>query len=211
MAAKTVPRIEYPIRRTDFIISAVQPKQFPVADRPEVAFAGRSNVGKSSLLNKLLLRRRLARTSRTPGRTQTINFFDVNGEMYFVDLPGYGYAKAPLAVRAAWGPMVEGYLAAPRDLRTVVVLVDIRRDPGGEEEDLMAWLDQRGARPLVVVTKADKVARSKRRDRAAAIGRALGTFEPPIIFSAVSGQGREEILGELLTVCGLGKTKGGEG
>lgn len=205
MAAKTVPKIEYPIRRAGFIISAVQPQQFPAADRPEVAFAGRSNVGKSSLLNKLLLRRRLARTSRTPGRTQTINFFDVNGEMYFVDLPGYGYAKVPQAVRAAWGPMVEGYLDAPRDLRTVAVLVDIRRDPGGEEEDLMAWLDRRGARPLIVVTKADKVARSKRRGRAEAIGRALGTFETPMIFSAVSGQGREDILDELLTVCGLKK------
>ncbi|RLC20160.1 MAG: YihA family ribosome biogenesis GTP-binding protein [Deltaproteobacteria bacterium] len=205
MAAKTVPKVEYPIRRAAFILSAVRPEQFPAADRPEVAFAGRSNVGKSSLLNKLLLRRRLARTSRTPGRTQTINFFDVNGEMYFVDLPGYGYAKVPQAIQAAWGPMVEGYLAALRDLRTVVVLVDIRRDPGGEEKDLMAWLDQRGARPLIVVTKADKVSRSKQRGRAEAIGRALGTLETPIIFSAVSGQGREEILGELLTVCGLEK------
>ncbi|MDY6852176.1 MAG: ribosome biogenesis GTP-binding protein YihA/YsxC, partial [Thermodesulfobacteriota bacterium] len=143
MAVKTVPKIKYPIRQADFIISAVQPEQFPAADRPEIAFAGRSNVGKSSLLNKLLLRRKLARTSRTPGRTQTINFFDVNGEMYFVDLPGYGYAKVPQAVQAAWGPMVEGYLDAPRDLRTVVVLVDIRRDPGGEEENLMDWLNRR--------------------------------------------------------------------
>ena len=195
--------VNYHIAEAKFVTSAVRPTQFPGPDRPEIAFAGRSNVGKSSLLNRLLKRRKLARTGNTPGRTQTLNFFDVNGELYFVDLPGFGYAKVPLLVRAGWGPMVEGYLTAPRDLRALVLLVDIRRDPGVEEVDFLAWLDRQGLGYLVIVTKADKVSRGKRAARAAAIGRDLNLAHPPLVFSALTGEGREDIWHDLLGRCGL--------
>lgn len=197
------PKIDYPIRRAEYLVSAVRTGQYPSADRPEVAFAGRSNVGKSSLLNNLLQRRKLARTSQTPGRTQTINFFDVNGELYFVDLPGYGYAKVPLAVRAAWRPMVDGYLSSDRDLRLMVVLVDIRRDPGVEEQDLIAWLEGRGVPSLVVATKVDKISRGRRSARLSAIGKTLGLTEPPVAFSALSGEGRPAVFARVLDACGL--------
>lgn len=186
-----------------YLISAFRPDQFPPADRPEVAFAGRSNVGKSSLLNRLLNRRKLARTSNTPGRTQSINFFTIGADLYFVDLPGFGYAKVPLAVRAAWQPMVEGYIAAPRDLRLVLVLVDIRRDPGDEEKGLLAWLESQDIPYLVVATKSDKFSRGKGQQRLAAIRRELGLSAPPLAFSALSGEGREEVWAHLLQACGL--------
>ena len=184
-----------------FLISAVGPKQYPPADRPEVAFAGRSNVGKSSLLNRLLNRRKLARTSSTPGRTQTINFFEVGDLMYFVDLPGFGYAKAPLSVRAAWQPMVEGYLTAPRDLRLVLVLHDLRREAGREEKELLAWLQREGLAALVVATKTDKVRRSRRAAQAAELARGLGPGVRPVLFSATSGEGRDEVWDIIREVC----------
>jgi GTP-binding protein len=181
----------------------VYPDQYPSSDRPEVAFAGRSNVGKSSLLNKLLLRRKLARTGSTPGRTQTINFFDVNDSFYFVDLPGYGYAKVPLSVKASWRPMMESYLTAERDLRLVVLLMDIRREVRSEETGLLAWLDQLGVPALIVATKADKVSRNKLAARLNAIRKGLKMDNPPVAFSAVTGQGREEIWAVLADIMGL--------
>jgi len=198
---KPPDKIVHPVRHSSFLSSTVEPSQYPPADRPEAAFAGRSNVGKSSLINRLLARRNLAKTSRTPGRTQTINFYDVNQELYFVDLPGYGFAKVPLSVRAAWRPMVEKYLSAGRDLRLVVLLLDIRRDPQNEERDLMNWLAARQVPTLVVLTKADKVSRGRRAARAAAAARTLGLAEPPLIFSAVSGEGRQAVWQRLVTAC----------
>jgi len=192
----------HPVRHSSFLSSAVAPSQYPPADRPEAAFAGRSNVGKSSLINRLLSRRNLAKTSRTPGRTQTINFYDVNQELYFVDLPGYGFAKVPLSVRAAWRPMVERYLFAERDLRLVILLLDIRRDPQNEEKDLMTWLAARQVPTLVVLTKADKVSRGRRAERVATAARALDLAEPPLLFSAVSGEGREAVWRRLAMACG---------
>ena len=185
-----------------YVISAFRPDQFPPADRPEVAFAGRSNVGKSSLINRLLNRRKLARTGNTPGRTQSINFFEVGADLYFVDLPGFGYAKVPLAVRAAWQPMVEGYISAPRDLRLVLVLVDIRRDPGHEEKGLLDWLESKDIPYLVVATKADKFSRGKSQQRLAAIRRSLELVDLPLAFSSLSGEGREEVWAHLLEACG---------
>ena len=195
--------VRYPIRETAFLVSAVKPSQYPEPDRPEVAFAGRSNVGKSTLINNLLSRKNLARTSRTPGRTQTINFFDINHEIYFVDLPGYGYAKVPLSVRAKWGPMVENFLASDRDLRTVVVILDIRRDPGEEEKNLMAWLRYNHIPPLVVITKTDKLSRPKQPRRITSISNALELTEPPLLFSGLSGQGRNGIWEKLMGYLGL--------
>jgi GTP-binding protein len=183
---------------SSFVTSAVKPRQYPDPDRPEIAFAGRSNVGKSSLINHLLGRRKLARTSRQPGRTQTINFFAVGRDCYFVDLPGYGYAKVPLAVKAAWGPMVEGYLAAPRDIRGVVLLIDIRRQPGDEERALLDYLDRYHRPALVVLTKADKVPRGKRPARVQSIAKDLGGEVDPVLFSAASGLGRPAVWDALL-------------
>ncbi len=188
----------YPIREARFLVSAVKPNQYPEPDRPEAAFAGRSNVGKSTLINNLLNRKNLARTSRTPGRTQTINFFDINREIYFVDLPGYGYAKVPVSVRSQWRPMVESYLASDRDLRTVVVILDIRRDPREEEINLLGWLRYHDIPPLVVVTKADKLSRSKRPGRVASISRSLELTESPLLFSGLAGEGRNGIWEKLL-------------
>ncbi|MBW1710033.1 MAG: YihA family ribosome biogenesis GTP-binding protein [Deltaproteobacteria bacterium] len=193
----------YPIREAKFLVSAVKPKQFPAPDLPEIAFAGRSNVGKSTLINNLLSRRNLARTSRTPGRTQTINFFEINKEMYFVDLPGYGFARVPKAVRASWRPMVEGYLLSDRDLRAMVLIIDIRRDPQDEEHNLLAWLEQRDVPPVVIITKADKLSRGKRPVRAEVFRRELGLISPPLLFSALTGEGRAEIWECLLERSGI--------
>jgi GTP-binding protein len=130
------------IKSAEFITSAVKPSQYPPAEMPEIAFAGRSNVGKSSLINTLVNRKRLVKTSNTPGRTQLINFFSVNGVLTFVDLPGYGYARVPLPVKKTWGPMVETYLKGRENLKGVVLLMDIRRLPQQEEKTLIDWLQQ---------------------------------------------------------------------
>ena len=130
------------IQSAEFIKSATRPSDYPEDRLPEIAFIGRSNVGKSSLINRLVLRGRLARTSNTPGRTQLINFFLVNRRHVFVDLPGYGFARVPDAVRRSWGPMLERYLRERRSLRLVVLIMDIRRDPVGEDLDLLAWLHE---------------------------------------------------------------------
>ena len=124
----------------EFVLSAKEPAHYPPAVLPEIAFAGRSNVGKSSLINTLLNRKRLARTSNTPGRTQEINFFRVNDRFAFIDLPGYGYAKVPESIRKQWGPMVETYLRERDTLRLVVLILDVRRDPSEEDLQLIDWL-----------------------------------------------------------------------
>ena len=129
------------IKSAEFVTSATKPSQYPKRALPEIAFAGRSNVGKSSLINTLVNRKHLVKTSSTPGRTQLINFFDINGRMGIVDLPGYGYAKVPVSVRKKWGPMIETYLSERETLRGVVVIMDIRRIPRQEELNLLAWLN----------------------------------------------------------------------
>jgi GTP-binding protein len=191
------------VNSAEFITSAVKPQQYPPADLPEIAFAGRSNVGKSSLINKLVNRRRLVKTSRTPGRTQLINFFGINQAFRFVDLPGYGYAKVPAGVRRQWGPMIETYLTQRGCLRGLILIVDIRRTPGQEEETLLHWLDHHGIACRIVATKADKLSRNKqiRPARQIAAKLALGEDEL-LLFSAKSGLGLtavwdhiEEMLG----------------
>ena len=193
----------YTIHQASFLVSAVKPDQFPKPDRPEIAFAGRSNVGKSTMINKLVGRKKFARISRTPGRTQTINFYDVNDEIYLVDLPGYGYARVPLAIRARWQPMVEGYLSADRPLRAVVLIIDIRRDPQAEERNLIEWLDNREILPIIVATKSDKLKRAKRLARTAAIKRDLNLNRSPTIFSGLTGEGKEEIWEQLTAAIDL--------
>ncbi len=184
------PRVD--VKSTEFIKSAVEPHQYAVSDLPEVAFAGRSNVGKSSLINTLVNRKSLVRTSRTPGRTQLINFFSVNGQFVLADLPGYGFASVPLAVKRRWGPMIETYLARRDNLRGVVLILDVRRIPSPEDRLMIQWLHSYAIPTLLVLNKCDKVSRNERARQAAAIARSL---ELPatefVFFSALSREGKE--------------------
>ena len=182
------------IKSAQFVTSAVKPDQYPMADQPEVAFAGRSNVGKSSLINTLVNRKSLVKTSSTPGRTQLINFFMVNQALMLVDLPGYGYAKVPLAVKRQWGPMVETYLAKRTSLRAVVLLMDLRRSPGPEERNFLEWLAHYRIAAIPVLTKADKLSKSKQNNQRRVIVQALGLKDDSaILFSAKTRQGKERL------------------
>jgi GTP-binding protein len=190
------------ITTAEFITSAVKPSQYPEVDFPEVAFSGRSNVGKSSLINILTNRKHLAKTSRTPGRTQLINFFLINKLFSFVDLPGYGYAKVPAAIKKNWAPMIESYLTLRRNLRGVISLIDIRRSPGEEERSLSEWLGAREIPIVWVLTKADKFSRSRQQTRRIAIADEMHiTHEKLILFSAKTGQGRDALWAEINTLC----------
>ncbi len=192
------------IRSAKFVKSAVKPEHYPDSKLPEVAFAGRSNVGKSSLINRLLNRKKLVRTSRTPGCTQTINFFEINKEIMFVDLPGYGYAKVSKEARKKWGPMVEAYLTRRETLKLVVVILDIRRTPSPDDLNLVSWLVSRKIPYLVVLTKADKLKRHKQKQQKTLIAATLGIDEEDIsLFSAKTGQGKEELWEKLLSYCSV--------
>ena len=161
---------------------------------PEFAFAGRSNVGKSSLINKLVNRKALARTSSQPGKTQTINFFLLNGEFYFVDLPGYGYAKVSKELQAKWGKMIERYLTRSRQLRMIFLLVDIRHEPSAGDKQMYEWVKSNEIPAVIIATKADKINRSQLNKQLAMIRKELGGAKEPIIpFSKETGQGYEEV------------------
>ena len=177
-----------------FVKSARSPDQYPQKGLPEVAFAGRSNVGKSSLINALVRRRGLAKTSSTPGKTRLLNFFAVNSALSLVDLPGYGFARVPEKMRGQWESMVEAYLRGRKELRLVVVLVDARREPSDQDLQLITWLCHYGISFVVVITKIDKVSKSRRADRIRKIGRSLETHGTTFIpFSAASGEGKEAV------------------
>jgi GTP-binding protein len=183
------------ITSAEFIASAVNTTQYPPDTLPEVAFAGRSNVGKSSLINTLVHRKNLVKTSARPGRTQTLNFFLINKQYRFVDLPGYGFAEVPLSVRAGWKGMVEGYFGSRRSLRLVVIILDIRRVPGPDDASLMRWLEAAGTPFLAVLTKADKLSRNSQQAHYRVIQeQLLLTQEEMIVFSAHTHQGRLELL-----------------
>ena len=179
----------------EFLTSAFKESQYPVPDRPEIAFAGKSNVGKSSLINTLVNRKKLARTSATPGRTQSINFFRFGRSLYLVDLPGYGFARVPVKVKKSWQQMVETYLKNRETLKAVVVILDIRRDPASGDTDLIDWLQHYNIHPIIVLTKADKVSRQQAKKRAGLIAGQLPGISPdePVVFSAKTRQGREEV------------------
>jgi GTP-binding protein len=183
------------IKQSEFVISAVGPSQYPEDGIPEVALAGRSNVGKSSLINKLLLRRNLARTSQQPGKTQTLNYYKINGELYFVDFPGYGYAKVSKSEREAWGKMIERYLRDRPPLRLVLQLVDLRHPPSVEDQRMYEWLSHYEIPMTVVATKADKVSRSQWPKHIKIIRQSLGMpgHVPLILFSSETGQGRDDL------------------
>jgi len=190
------------VKSAEFITSAVKPEQYPDARLPEVAFAGRSNVGKSSLINTLVNRKRLVKTSSTPGRTQLINFFSVNDSLFLVDLPGYGYAKVPAAVRRKWGPMIETYLKGRPTLAAVVLIMDIRRVPGVEEQNFIDWLKLYQRRPILVLTKSDKLSKTKQKKQVKAISAALAVEDSGLIlFSAKTRLGKAVVWSAIETTA----------
>ncbi|MGN0423768.1 MAG: ribosome biogenesis GTP-binding protein YihA/YsxC [Acetatifactor sp.] len=169
--------------------------KLPKTTHPEVAFAGKSNVGKSSLINALMNRKALARTSAQPGKTQTINYYNVNDGIYFVDLPGYGYAKASEEIKAKWGKMIEDYLHQSKQLRKVFLLIDIRHAPGENDRIMYEWILKNGYEPIIIATKLDKINRSQVQKQLKLIRTTLQVKEGTILipFSAETKQGREEI------------------
>ena len=196
------------IKSAEFVKSAVKPSHYPPASLPEIAFAGRSNVGKSSLINCLVNRKRLVKTSSTPGRTQLINFFNVNDQVYFVDLPGYGYAKVPVSVRKKWGPMIETYLSGRKTLVGLVLIMDIRRIPGSDETRFIDWLDLYRIGRILTLTKTDKLSKTKQIKQRRLIAEALQVSEKELhMFSAKTARGREGIRDEIEKIIGTESSK----
>ena len=194
---------------TSYIIKSVEletvcgiTSTFPENDKIEIAFAGKSNVGKSSLINALVNRKALARTSAQPGKTQTINFYKVNDEVYFVDLPGYGYAKVSEEVKAKWGKLIERYLNKSEMLKAVFLLVDIRHEPSANDKNMYEWIVYQGYDPIIIATKLDKINRSQIQKHVKMIKTGLNVKPGTVVipFSATTKQGREEIW---QTICSL--------
>lgn len=189
------------IKSAVFIKSATNPSHYPDPLSSEIAFAGRSNVGKSSLINTLLNRKSLVKTSRTPGRTQLINFFMINESFYFVDLPGYGYAKVPPKIKREWGPMVESYLFNRNNLDAVVLAMDVRRTPTDDEKNLLKWFDHLNLRKILVLTKSDKLSKNKQIQQQSVYAKSLFVDKSDLfLFSAKNFQGKENILTRLKTI-----------
>lgn len=190
------------VKRADFITSMKDYGDYSTRGCPEVAFAGKSNVGKSSMINKLTNRSKLARTSATPGKTRLINVYQINGEINFIDLPGYGFAKVSKEEKLSWGRMMQNYFATTRDLCHVFHLVDIRHEPSAEDREMNLFLRQADIPFTVVATKADKISRGARLKHIAPICRALAV-QPwqVIVFSSEDGTGRDELLERIEAVC----------
>ena len=169
--------------------------RLPENDKPEIAFAGKSNVGKSSLINALMNRKSYARTSAQPGKTQTINFYNINDALYYVDLPGYGYAKVSQTEREKWGRMIENYLKKSRQLRGVFLLVDIRHEPSANDRQMYDWILSQGYHPIIIATKLDKIKRSQKDKQLKLIRQGLDLVPGTVIipYSSVTKQGRDEI------------------
>ena len=188
-----VQGIEKTITKAEYATTAVKPDQFPETGWPEVAFVGRSNVGKSSLINALLNRKKLARTSQHPGKTRTINFFNVEDRLYFVDLPGYGYAKVSKSESAKWGEMVDGYLKNRPQLKHIFLLMDIRHEPSTGDRQIHEWCKHYDLPYTIIATKSDKIKKSQVQKHLAVIRKALEEETPPIPFSSESWDGREAV------------------
>jgi GTP-binding protein len=186
----------FDVKKIEFIKSATRPEEYPADALPFVGFAGRSNVGKSSLLNTLANRRRLALVSQTPGRTRLLNFYRVNDALYFVDLPGYGFAKAPKAEQAKWERMMNRFVEANPRLRAMVALLDVRRELEPDDRALLDWLNFHGVPIIVALTKADKVGHGRRLETLRQRARELAPWNPAdvLLFSAHTRLGREELL-----------------
>lgn len=186
--------------------------KIPDNKMPEIAFAGKSNVGKSSLINALMNRKSLARTSAQPGKTQTINFYNINEELYFVDLPGYGYAKVSQQEKEKWGKMIEKYLHTSKMLQAVFLLVDIRHEPSANDKQMYDWIMSNGFHPIVIATKLDKIKRSQIAKQVKLVKEGLGVDKDTIVipFSAETKQGREEIYDLIDRLIGKEETEGDE-
>ncbi len=182
------------ITSAHFVTSAVKSLQYPSGNLPEIAFSGRSNVGKSSLINTLLNRKHLVKTSSTPGRTRLINFFEINASFLFVDLPGYGYAKVPISEKKKWRPMIETYLLTRKALKGVILILDIRRVPGQEEHQLIDWLCHFNIPKMLVITKSDKLSKSNRMKNRKSIAESLLVDENELtLFSTKSRLGKDDV------------------
>jgi len=179
----------------EFTGSFFDVSQLPADSRPQIAFAGRSNVGKSSLLNRLVGRKKMAKVSTTPGKTRSLNFFLVNDRYYMVDLPGYGYAKVSKQIRQSWGELIDTYLHKSENLVGLVLLLDCRREPTFEDHQLLTWLGERHLPAMVAVTKVDKLNRDKASRKIAQVEEDLGT--PAIGFSSVTGAGKNELMASI--------------
>jgi len=190
------------VKDAAFVKSAVAPGDYPRGVLPEIAFAGRSNVGKSSLINCLVHRSGLAKTSSTPGKTRLLNFFVVNSAVSLVDLPGYGFASVPEKVRRSWGSTVETYLKRRKELRLVVLLIDARREPTHQDLQLIEWLRHYRIPFITVVTKIDKISRSRRQSQIRSIRNGLREYEGAVLpFSATTGEGKAAVWAEITRVC----------
>ena len=181
---------------------AVKPAQYPTDGKLEVAFAGKSNVGKSSLINSMVYRKAIARTSQNPGKTRTINFYNVEDALYFVDLPGYGYAKAPKTEIAKWGKMIENYLLKREELRAIILLIDIRHEPGENDKMMYDWLRHYGYKIIIVATKSDKLKRSQLPKHISMLRKSLNLDKDDILipFSSETKDGRDELWGVIENV-----------
>ncbi len=178
---------------------------FPENDKPEIAFAGKSNVGKSSLINSLMNRKSLARTSSQPGKTQTVNYYNINELLYFVDLPGYGYAKTAEVVKEKWGKMVERYLISSKQLKVIFLLVDIRHEPSQNDKNMYEWIVYHGLIPVIIATKMDKIKRSQIAKHIKIVKEGIGAGPETKIFpfSSLTKQGKDEIWHYIEEVCDL--------
>jgi GTP-binding protein len=183
------------IKSTKFLISAVRPEQYPDEIFGEIAFAGRSNVGKSSLINMLINRKKLAKTSSTPGKTQTINFYEINEQFRFADLPGYGYAKVSKSVQSQWGKIIESYLYNRKNLLEVFQLVDIRHEPTQQDQQMYDWIKHFGFRGIVIATKSDKISMGKRSKQLNKIRQILQIDEAGLLLpaSVENKEGKDKI------------------
>lgn len=188
------------VKKVEFVTSAVKPEQYPEDALPEFALAGRSNVGKSSLINCLLNRKKIARISSKPGKTQTINFFCVNDQLYFADVPGYGFARVPKSVRASWGKMMERYLTTRRNLLGVILVVDLRHPPSNDDKNMYEFLSYYQIPTIVVATKADKIPKGRWQKHAKVIKEELKLRkeDPLIPFSSETMVGRDALWDEII-------------
>ncbi len=192
------------IKNAKYELTAVKPGQYPLHSLPEIALVGRSNVGKSSIINTLLNKKNLARVAAEPGRTRQINFYNIDDALYFADLPGYGYARVSKAEKNSWAEMIETYLNSRKQLKLIIMLVDIRHAPSDDDQTMFDWLVSQDRARLVVATKLDKITRSQIFQRLQDIHStlAMNEGETLIPFSAVTGQGRDEIWNQIRRIIG---------
>lgn len=189
------------IKNSEFVKSAVTKKEYPVSTMPEIALAGRSNVGKSSFINKFLQRKNIARVSKTQGKTRLINFFNVNNSFHIVDLPGYGFANVSKTEQMSWGNMIESYLNERKQLKSVFLLLDIRHNPTEDDYMMLSYVIERGFEPFIILTKADKLAKTKIEPEVNKFKELLNT-DNVYPFSSQNGYGREELLNAVGKIIG---------